>query len=68
MAATEDMPATVTGATALSTLMVLVDGAETPCPAESLDGKTYSVGDRVTARVRNPVRPLVLGLIDNEGV
>lgn len=44
-----------------SPLWIVVDGATTPCPANTLDGASYVVGDRVTVTVRNPLVPLVQG-------
>lgn len=43
-------------------LMVVVDGATTPCPANVLDDATYAINDRVTVTVRNPLPPLVAGV------
>lgn len=59
MAGESQMPATVTAA---SPLQVVVDGAQTSCPAAALDGATYSVNDRVTVTIRNPLPPLVQGV------
>jgi hypothetical protein len=44
-------------------LEIIADGADTPCPAEPLDGTAYSVGDRVQVTVRTPRLPLVTGKI-----
>lgn len=43
-------------------LRVVVDGASQDSPANSLDGAAYTVGQRVTLQVRNPVQPLVQGV------
>lgn len=51
--------ATVTQA---SPLRVVVDGATTDSRANVLDGASYSVGQRVTVTVRNPLPPLVQGV------
>lgn len=48
--------------TATSPLAVVVDGATVACPALVLDGATYSVDDRVTVTVRNPLIPLIQGV------
>ena len=45
-----------------SPLTVIVDGATVANPANALDGATYSIGDRVTVTVRNPLVPLVQGV------
>lgn len=54
---------TQTSATVVDTtpLTILVDGADTPCPALVLNDEVYIVEDRVTVTVRNPLVPLVLG-------
>ena len=53
----------VTGTvTQASPLKVVVDGATTDSVAHSLDGATYSVNDRITVTVRNPLPPLVQGI------
>lgn len=46
-----------------SPLTVLVDGADTVCPAESLSEVAYSVNDRVQMTVRTPMMPLVTGKV-----
>lgn len=43
-------------------LRIVVDGALTPCPANVLNGASYTVGQRVTVTVRNPLPPLVQGV------
>lgn len=45
-----------------SPLRVVVDGATVDTPAKALDGATYTIGDRVTVTVRNPLVPLVQGV------
>lgn len=50
--------ATVTQA---SPLKVVVDGATVASKAKVLDAAAYTVGDRVTVTVRNPLQPLVQG-------
>lgn len=47
-----------------SPLTVIVDGADTANPAESLNGAAYSVGDRVQMTVRTPQQPLVIGQVE----
>lgn len=47
--------------TQVSPLRVVVDGATVSCPANALDGATYSLNDRVTVTLRNPLPPLVQG-------
>lgn len=51
--------ATVTSA---APLRVVVDGATVASFANALDAATYSIGDRVTVTVRNPLPPLVAGV------
>jgi hypothetical protein len=51
--------ATVTSA---AELRVVVDGATVDSFANALDAAAYSVGDRVTVTVRNPLPPLVQGV------
>lgn len=51
--------ATVTSAAPLG---VVVDGATVPSFANALDGGTYSIGERVTVQIRNPLPPLVQGV------
>lgn len=46
-------------------LMVVADGADTPCPAASTTGLTLALGDRVRVTIRTPQRPLVTGKVDN---
>lgn len=53
------MPATVVDD---SPLVIVIDGATTPCPANVLDASTYTVGQRVTVTVRNPMLPLIQGV------
>lgn len=55
------VPGTVTAATPLE---VRVDGASTACPAEALNGVTYTVGARVQVQDRSPQRPLVTGTLE----
>ncbi|GAW50621.1 MULTISPECIES: hypothetical protein [unclassified Nocardioides] len=43
-------------------LEVVVDGATVACPAATLNGQAYTVGQRVTVTVRNPLLPLVQGV------
>jgi len=57
--ADQQMPATVTVA---SPLRVVVDGATVDCPAMRLAAATYTVNQRVTVTVRNPLAPLILGV------
>lgn len=45
-----------------SPLSVVVDGATVPSFANALDGGVYSIGDRVTLTVRNPLPPLIQGV------
>lgn len=51
--------ATITNA---SPVWIVVDGSTVPCPAAVLDAATYTVGQRVTVTVRNPLLPLVQGV------
>lgn len=51
--------ATVTSA---APLRVVVDGATVDSFANALDGGSYSIGQRVTVKVRNPLPPLVEGV------
>lgn len=44
-----------------SPLTIIVDGADTANPAESLDAVAYTIGDRVQCTVRTPRMPLVTG-------
>lgn len=46
-----------------SPLMVLADGADTPCPAAITEGVDVAEGDRVICTIRTPQRPLVTGLV-----
>jgi hypothetical protein len=46
-----------------SPLTVKVDGADTACPAEALNGTAYSVADRVQMTLRTPQMPLVTGKV-----
>jgi hypothetical protein len=57
--ADQQMPATVTQA---SPVRVVVDGATVDCPAMTLNAATYTVNQRVTVTVRNPLPPLVMGV------
>lgn len=43
-------------------LRVVVDGAETDSLANALDAATYTLGQRVTVTVRNPLPPLIQGV------
>lgn len=45
-----------------SPLRVVVDGATVDSPAMALDGATYTLADRVTLTLRNPIAPLVNGV------
>ena len=56
--ADHQMPATITSATPVR---VVVDGATVDSPAMRLGAATYTVGQRVTVTVRNPLVPLILG-------
>lgn len=47
--------------TAVAPLRVVVDGATVSSPVNVLDGASYTVGQRVTVTVRNPLPPLVHG-------
>lgn len=47
--------------TVASPLRVRVDGATSDSPAKTLNAQTFTVGDRVTVTVRNPLPPMVLG-------
>ncbi|WP_435744891.1 hypothetical protein [Nocardioides sp. SYSU DS0663] len=51
--------ATVTSA---APLRVVVDGATTDSFANALDAASYSIGQRVTVTIRNPLPPLVQGV------
>lgn len=52
----------VTGSvTSASPLRVRLDTELSDGPAKTLDGKTFTIGDRVAVLVRNPQAPLVLG-------
>ena len=60
----ERVQATVTK---VSPLMIRVDGATVPCPAQLVDGITVAaVGDRCYAEDRAPRLPLVTGGIKFE--
>lgn len=48
--------------TSIAPLEVEVDGATVACPAAVLDDATYSLGDRVTVSIRNPLPPLIQGV------
>lgn len=48
--------------TQASPLRVIVDGATVDSPASKLNSASYSVGNRVTVLVRNPLLPLVQGI------
>lgn len=56
--ASHQVTGTVTNA---SPLRVRVDGALSDSPAKTLNAVTFTVNDRVTVTVRNPLVPLVLG-------
>lgn len=48
--------------TVAAPLTVVVDGATVECLAAALNGQTYTIGQRVTVTVRNPLLPLVQGV------
>ena len=50
--------------TLLDPLQVTADAADTPAPAEALNGAAYALGDRVQVTIRNPRRPLITGKVD----
>lgn len=53
--------------TQVTPLLILVDGATVPCPAQLVDGITIAVvGDRCYAEDRAPRLPLVTGGIKFE--
>jgi hypothetical protein len=54
-------PETQATVTQASPLRVVVDGATVSCPANALNGATYTVNQRVTLTIRNPQPPLVQG-------
>lgn len=41
---------------------ITVDGATRPCPAARLDSASYTLNQRVTVTVRNPLIPLIQGV------
>ena len=43
-------------------LPFVVDGASVECLAAALNGQAYTVGQRITVTVRNPLLPLVQGV------
>lgn len=48
--------------TAAAPLRVVVDGATVDSFANALNGGSYSIGQRVTVKIRNPLPPLVEGV------
>lgn len=61
MAAITEAQTTAT-VTQASPLLVRVDGATVASPANKLNAATYTLGQRVTVTVRNPLPPLVQGV------
>lgn len=57
---TREVTMTVTSS---SPLQVTADAADTACPAEALNGTSYTAGDRVQVKIRNPRIPLVTGKV-----
>lgn len=49
--------------TSTAPLQVTADAADTPAPAEALNGTGYAIGDRVQVTIRNPRKPLVTGKV-----
>ena len=50
----------------LPDVMILIDGAETECPAEVVEGVVREADVRYQVTLRTPFRPLVTGRVATE--